>query len=250
MNERLNQHSGVLALLALALALVAAVGGIASAAGVFVTTRDIKNGTILSQDIHNNQVKSADVKNGTVASGDIKTGGVTSPDIGTGQVGSEDIGEGEVHTGDIGGNQVTPSDVNLPESEQIVEPPKDVASAEVGPDFALIDSAGAYTKEAAESVLEVTWTGTAKAEFGAGLGSSKCVFQLRVDGNAAAGAGEAFVENSSINASVTALFAGLGVGPHNIEVWAKSAESGTAKCIVGPAEIGIGQTFTIAEQVS
>ncbi len=235
MKTKLNDYAGVLALAAVVLSCIAAVGGVASAAKVFVTSRQIKNGTILSQDIKNNQVKSTDIKNNQV----------TSTDIANGQVTSTDIGEGEVHSTDIGTNQVTSSDVNLPESEQIVEAPKDVASAQVGSAFSLVDEAGTYDKEAAESVLEVSWTGSAVA---AGI-TPQCVFQLRVDGNGVVGAGEMFTGPSTWSGTVTALFPGLPVGPHTIEVWARSTV-GNSTCIVGPAEAGIGQTFSVAEQVN
>lgn len=236
MKNRLNKHAGGLALIAICLSLIAAVGGVASATGVLITsTKQIKNGIIVSQDIKNNQVKSADVKNDTI----------NSADIGNGDVASTDIGEGEVHSGDIGSNQVTPSDVSLPESEQIVEAPKDVASAEVGSSFALVDNVGTYEKEAAESVLEVSWTGSAVA----GGITPQCVFQLRVDGVGVTGAGELFTGPSPWSGTVAANFSGLTVGSHHIEVWAKSTV-GASTCTVGPVEAGIGQTFTIAEAVS
>jgi hypothetical protein len=245
MNSRLNNHAGALALAALCLALIAAVGGVASAAGVFVTSKQIKNGTILSQDIKNNQVKSDDLKNDSVASADIGNGDVSTADIGEGQVSSGDIGEGEVKSGDIGSNQVTPSDVNLPPTVQIVEPPKDIASATVGSEFALVDPVGTYNKVVVESQLEISWTGSAVA---AGI-TPQCKFQLRVDGNAVVGAGELFTGAQVWSGTVAASFDGLGAGNHTIEVWAKSTV-GSSTCTVGPIAADIGQTFTIAEQVS
>lgn len=236
MKKRLNNHAGVLALAALVVSVIAAISGVAVAA-TLITGANIKNNTITTQDLKNNGVKSTDIRTGTIA----------SSDIGNGDVASADIGNGDVAGVDIGANQVEPTDVDLPESEQVVEAPKDAGSATVGATFVPVDNpAATYVKEAAESQLEITWTGTAVA---AGT-TPKCVFQLRVDGNpATVGAGEAFAEGQARSVAVTAVFAGLAVGPHTIEIWAKSL-AGESVCTVGPAELGIDQTFVIAENVS
>lgn len=65
----LNRHAGLLALIALVVAVVG-VGG-AVAAGVVVTSKQIRNGTILSQDIKNNNLKSADIQNGSITAQDV-----------------------------------------------------------------------------------------------------------------------------------------------------------------------------------
>lgn len=230
------------------LALVAAVSGAAGAATVFVTSKQIKNGTILSQDIHKQAVRSTDLQNEGVKAPDIGTGQVTSSEIGNGDVASADIGEGEVHSGDIGANQVTPSDVEAPEPEQLVE-----ADAASGPattaGFALLDVVGTYAKEDPTSVLEVDWSGSAAAgQFGA------CLFQLRVDGQpAGASAGQVYLSPGDVTSvSASALFDGLGAGPHQVEVWAMIGANHIGEeftCTVGPAAAGIGQTFVVSEQV-
>lgn len=241
MNKSLNRHSGKLALVALVVSVLGFCLAGASASGVFVTSRQIKNGTILSQDLHNNGIKSVDVKNGTVS----------SADIGNGDVASADIGEGEVHTGDIGTNQVFAQDVNLPESEQLVETPANTGSAEVGGKFALVDEVGTYTKEVNESKLEIAWTGTVQASFvPPSISTEGCVFQLRVDGQTGVNSGgEVLGGHSTTTTSVaaTSLFE-VPAGPHQIQVYAKSLV-GNSICIVGPTELGINQTFTVAEQV-
>src|ERR1044072_1227515 len=99
----MNRYSTVVSTLALVVALT---GVGAQASGVFVTSKQIRNGTILSQDIHKSAVKSSDLGNGTVK--------------------SEDIGSG----------QVEPQDVTMPSPEQIQEAGGGVAMAEVSTAFA------------------------------------------------------------------------------------------------------------------
>jgi len=242
--KRLNDHAGALALAALVVAIVGVGVAGASAGGVFVTTKQIRNGTILSQDIRKNAVKSSDIGKDAVGSTDVKAGAVESAEIASGAVQSEEIDTGAVQTGDIGDGQVQPGDVDLPEPEQIQE--SDVASAVVGDsDFALVNTVGTYMKEDATSILDVTWTGTAVGV------EVPCVFQIRVDGKAsAAGAGVVYVGTSAASVSAAALFEGLPAGPHTIEVWAKLTDSlGSSACTVGPASAGISQTFVVSEQV-
>ena len=210
------------------LALVVALTGVAAqATGLLVTGKQIKNGTISTKDLKNGGVRSADIGNGAVR----------SPDIGEGQVGSSDIGNG----------QVTSDDVSLPPPAQLQEAPGDTATAAVGTDFTLVDVVGNYGKQSSSSALEVQWTGTAAADF------SPCVFQLRVDGQpSSASAGEVYVANgSALSVAVTSLFDGLSPGVHQIEVWARTINSGgtTYPCTVGPAFTGLGQTFVVSEIV-
>jgi hypothetical protein len=228
------------------IAIVAALSGVGGtlAAQHLITGKQIKNGTLTTLDLKNNGVKTADIANGTVDSEDLGANSVGSEEITPNAVGSEEIAPGAVHTSDIGDNQVTAEDVELPEPEQIVELPE--APDSVTNEFTLVDEVGSYTKEDATSKLQVAWSGSAKAGF------SPCQFQLRVDGApAASGAGVAYVQNSStISISATALFEGLGVGPHKIQVFAKSTQpSGSFPCTVGPEEAGVDQTFVVTEEV-
>lgn len=224
-------------------ALVAALCGVggAYAGSVLVTSKQIKNGTIVTQDIHKGGVKSSDVANGTIA----------SPDIGNGDVSTADIGTGQVQTADIGEGQVQPQDVTMPEPEQVVE--GDIAKAEVGTEsFGLIDTVGTYAKEDGAAQLQVDWSGSAAAD-----PQGACIFQVRVDGQAAAnGAGQVYLGPSAvISVSTSALFDGLAVGPHTVEVWAMigsnhNPSGGPFSCTVGPLTAGVSQTFVVSEQVS
>lgn len=217
-----RHHSTVISVFALVIALTSAG---AWAGTVLVGSKQIRNGSILTQDIHKNAVKTTDIGSNAVGSSDIKTGAVDSSDIGEGQV--------------------LPQDVTMPDPAQLQE--GDTASAVVGGDFGLVDQVGTYTKGDPTSALEVDWTGTAAA------GEINCVFQLRVDGQASAnGAGLVFVASqteSTTSVSATALFDGLGPGPHHIEVWARLTGSGPSTCTVGPGSAGIGQTFVVSELV-
>ena len=212
------------------LALVVALTGVGAWAGtVLVGSKQIRNGSILTQDIRKGAVKTSDIGGSAV----------TSPDIASGTVQGIDIGDG----------QVTPTDVTMPDPDQIQD--ADTAVGQVGPEaFALVDTVGSYAKEDPASILEVDWTGTANAP------ETSCVFQLRVDGQPSAGGGGlVYVANvgaeSTTSISVAALFEGLPVGAHTIEVWARSKTSAgsTSPCIVGPAVAGLPQTFVVSEQV-
>jgi hypothetical protein len=236
-----RHYANVVATLALVIALT---GTAAIASGVLVTSKTIRNGSILTQDIHKDAVKSSDIGTGAVASADLRDGSVGTADIGEGGVESGDIGTGQVNSADIGNGQVTAQDVSLPDPKQIQE--GDVANGLFGPGYALLDSVGTYAKEDGASSLEIDWTGTVATGF------SGCIFQLRADGAAAApDAGTVYVANGqALSVSATALFAGLSTGQHSIELWAKSTlEGGPYPCTVGPAFAGIGQTFVVSEQV-
>lgn len=213
-----RHYSAVVATLALVVALTSAG---AMAGTVLIGSKQIRNGSILTQDIHKGGVKSSDIANSTVQSGD------------------------------IGAGEVEPQDVTMPEPEQIRE--ADVASTSVGPEFALVDTVGSYVKEDPTSILQVDWNGTAQAGTVEGGGSS-CTFQMRVDGQPAPDSGGMVVVSivaQPLSVSVSALFGALSAGPHTIEVWAKSKTQapGGDPCIVGPAGAGIPQSFIVSEQV-
>lgn len=220
-----RHYSAVIATLALVVALTSAG---AWAGTVLVGSKQIRNGSILTQDIHKAAVKSSDIGGSAVQSTDIKTGAVEGSDIGAGEV--------------------EPQDVTMPEPEQIQE--AGVAAADVGDAvFVLVDEVGTYIKEDPAAEMQVDWSGTAESPFGV-----DCIFQLRVDGQAsAAGAGAIFVPSGAPESvSTTALFSGLSVGPHQIQVWARAPRGGPTpdtRCIVGPSRSGIPQTFIVSEQV-
>lgn len=199
------------------LALVAAMTG-GALAGVIITSKQIRNGSILSQDIHNNQVKSADLKNRSVDTTDIAKEAVENPEI------------------------------NVPNPAQLDE--EGAASGQVGVDFALVDKVGTYVKEETATALQVEWLGSAE-----GATFAPCIFQLRIDGVAAPSSGaEWFVPaQQRSNVSISDIFSGLPEGPHEIEVWARTGPgtmgNGPFVCMVGPASMGIGQTFLVGEVV-
>lgn len=216
--KRLNRYAGVLALCAFVVSVIGAGIVGANAAGVFITSKQIKNGTIITQDIHKGGVKSSDVANGTL------------------------------ETQDIGTGEVTPSDVTAPEPEQVAE--TDTASGPVTGDYAPIMTVDTYEKQDPTSILEVGWVGTA------GTGAFEqpsCVFQLRINGAPASGVatGEFFVDRAIVPVSTFVQFTGLPTGPATLEVWAKNLVGGptATTCIVGPAAANIDQTFSFTELI-
>jgi len=224
------------------------------ATGVLVTSKQIKNGSILTQDIHKNAVTDKSIGSNAVTSTDIKNDAVGAEDIGAGQVDSEAIGTGQVSSSDIGNGQVTPQDVTMPGPEQI----KDSDVAKLAPAslaFQRLDEVGSYTKEDPDSALQVEWTGSVD---GHNEGeASGCVFQLRVDGQPPQGGGGEVFGLGVVSIADSALFSGLGSGPHAIEIWARLAQfeptpmggPNANSCTVGPAAAGISQTIVVSELV-
>jgi hypothetical protein len=209
------------------MALVAALSGVGGAiAGQFIiTSKQIRNGTILSQDIHKGGVKSSDVANGSVGSADITDGNVTGTDIGA--------------------DQVTPSDVSMPAPTAATPPAASGPVTTAG--FSKIADVTTYGKVQAESVLEVSWAGAI-----ASGPSTNCVFQLRVnDAEPNGGGGEVFSQGEAVNISTLGIFNGLPAGPVTVSIWAKASASigGNPSCIVGPAHPGIDTTIVVTEQV-
>jgi cytoskeletal protein RodZ len=240
------------------LALVAAVSGVggALAGQVLITGKQIKNGSLTTQDYRSGSVRASDVQNDSIGSTDLQNegvqstdlsdGGVQSADLQNGGVQSADIEDNGIHTQDIGTNQVQASDLELPDPQQTVEP--GTASANVGDTFASIDLVETYVKEDPTSILEVTWTGSASAGF------SPCQFQIRVDGQpAAGGAGALYVANGTTNGNVmiSVDFMDLPAGPHEVSVYGRAVGAGesTFPCTVGPEAAQLQQTFVVAEQV-
>lgn len=221
-----RNYANVVATLALFVALTGV--GLVKA-GVLVTGAQIKNGTITFQDIRRNGIKAKNVGKNAITSADIRTGAVRTADIGEGQV--------------------TPESVTMPDPSQIkfngtamIEPPKGALS------FEKIVDLGSYVKQDAESTLEITWTGSVEGRNGGEV--SGCVFQLRIDGSPAPnGGGEVFGLNM-VSVSASALFPGLGIGPHTVEVWAKvNVDTTGNRCVIGPEKAAVGQTVVAHEVV-
>jgi len=240
-----RNYANVMATLALVVALT---GTAAVASGVIVTSKQIKNGSILTQDIHKNAVRASDIGSNSVSTSEIKDDAVAASDIGAGQVDSEAIGTGQVTSSEIGNGQVTPQDVDMPEPQELEAKGAASKSWIFGEpqvaNFELVDPVGAYEKTDAGSVLQVDWIGTA-----AGNG---CVFQLRVDGQPVSGSGGEVFASAATSVAASALFPGLGVGSHQIEIWARPrvpSPSAGGTCTVGPEAAGIDQTFIISEQI-
>jgi hypothetical protein len=226
---RLPSYSAIASTLALVFSLAALCVGGAMATGVLVTSKQIRNGAILSQDIHKSAVRSSDIGGGAVKSDDIKNGTVDSADIGDGDV--------------------TPTDVSMPAPVQLQEGSSSAGNAGFDA-FRVVDVVGAYTKVDPTSLLEVDWSGSVGAP-----STAACVFQLRVDGQSAGqSAGMAYVEpGEAQSVGASALFQDLPAGVHQVEVWAMVSLNhygeGPFTCTVGPEKAGIGQTFVVSEQV-
>lgn len=244
-----RNYANVVATLALVIALT---GTAAMAGGVIVTSKQIKNGSILTQDIHKNAVRASDIGDNSVSTSEIKSDAVTASDIGAGQVDSEAIGTGQVTSSEIGNGEVTPQDVTMPEPEQIKV--ADVATLNpASMAFQKLDEVGTYVKEDAGSALQVEWTGSVEGHNHGEI--SGCVFQLRVDGQPPSGGGSEVFGKGIVSVSASALFPGFAAGAHTVEVWARLAEGeptgmeNADRCTIGPAAASISQTFIVSEQV-
>jgi hypothetical protein len=223
-----DNYAAIMSTVAVVLALTSA-GAVA--AGVVVTSKTIKNGTVKSVDLQNGGVKSADLKNDSVSSADIGSDAVSSSDIAPGAVESAAL--------------------NLPAPVQC----QVAGETKIHPTmaFAKVADVCTYAKGTAESILEVDWTGSVEGHNGGGV--SGCVFQIRVNGMPSAqGAGAVFGDGlSPVSASV--LFSGIQPGPLTVEIWARLAaqEPGMGgdydACTLGPAAASTAQTVTVGEQV-
>lgn len=180
-----------------------------TAAGAWALERN----SIGSKELKRGAVKSAEIKGSAVRSSDIRSDAVTSEDLSLAAPGlSQQTGE---------------------------------VSAPVGSEYEKLATIGSYEKQTADTVLNVSWSGTV------GLTAGPCSFQLRVDGAPDdQGSGEVFASSGSLGESVSveALFSGFGVGTHEIEVWARASNAGDA-CVLSPAGTGIGQTVVVQEVV-
>ena len=226
MRELLNRNAGSLSLLAVVIATLGACLAGASAAGVFVTGKHIKNGSITASDLHKNAVGAKAIDKGAVK--------------------SAEIGAAQVRSSDIGTNQVTAQALDLPDPTQVV---MGEVVGPVGPEFSAFADVASYDKTSADSVLHVDWSGVA-----AGGPGTNCIYQIRVNGQPPQrGGSEVFAAGGGVNVSTSALFGGLPAGAARIEVWARySAKLGeNPTCILNPAaNPGITSTFLIIEDVT
>lgn len=224
MKQQIRLSMG-LSIAALVLAVLGGALGGAVAANLTVTSKQIRNGSVKSIDLKNNGVRTPDLANGTVSTADLKNDGVAAADLAPESV------EGEA--------------LDVPPSQQCIQQAGSIPPTEVGAAFEQVDVVCAKPKAEASSALLVEWAGTASAGF------SPCVFELRVDGQTAAGGGQQFIGNgTTTQASTSALFTGLPAGAHTIEVWAAATNNTNVEfpCSVGPAGT-VDQTFIYEEQV-
>lgn len=226
MRDLLNRNAGALALLAVVIATIGACIAGAGAAGIFVTGKQIKNGSITGKDLRRNAVGSKAISGGAVK--------------------SAEIGGGQVHAADIGADQVTARALSLPSPKQVVLGP---SVGPVGPDFGPLVKVADYEKTSADSVLRVDWNGVASNGE-----QTNCIFQVRVNGQPPqGGGGEVFALGNPVNVSTSALFLSLAAGTVSVEVWAKySAKlTGNPTCVLNPEpNPGIKSTFVISEDVT
>ncbi len=138
MRASLNRNAGPLSLLAVVIATLGACLAGANAAGVFVTGKQIKNGSITAKDLRRNAVGSKAISGGAVK--------------------SAEIGSGQVQASDIGADQVTAQALSLPSPKQVVLGP---SVGPVGPDFGTLIKVADYDKTSTDSVLRVDWNGVA-----------------------------------------------------------------------------------------
>lgn len=121
-----------------------------------------------------------------------------------------------------------------------------IAQKSVSDQYEQVAVMGTYAKRDPTSVLQLTWTGTARADF------SPCIFQLRVDGQPPiGGGGEVYVQNSNtVSVSAQGLFTALSPGPHEVAVYARlPVAGGSHPCTVGPEHAQIAQTVNAAELI-
>lgn len=211
-------------LLLAALALVVALSGVAGAVAgsTFITSKQIRNGTVRSIDLRNGGVQSTDIKNDAVA----------SPDLAAGAVEAEAL------------SLPTPVQCKVDGEQRLAAPAQ----------FAKVATVCTYSKVTVESILSVDWTGVVEGRNGGE--ASGCVFQLRVNGAPAAqGGGEVFGQGLA-PVGATTFFTGLPAGALSVEVWARLANPSFGGgpefnyCSIGPAAAGgVGQTVSVTEEV-
>ncbi len=205
------------ALIAL-LALVAACGGTAVAAGVAkdsVTSKSIKNNAVKSKDLKDSSVESVDVADGSLGSKDVADGSLGSGDVQDDSLASADV-KGDGLTGAdiaestlgivpnataVGGVQVTPLSVSLPSGAAAVP-----VLSQSGTVLSL-DCTGSltltYTRAASGPPVVFTSLGDPNSAFAESLTPGETTLANLADGQFTA----AIV--SPGGGSVTAAFAGI-----------------------------------------
>jgi hypothetical protein len=150
----------------------------------------------------------------------------------------------------IKNNSIKAKKVKFPRARPLGPPAHAAAKAHasVSDQYSQVADLGSYSKSDPTSVLQVTWTGPVSTDF------DPCVFQLRVDGQppAGGGGGEVLVQNSTtLSISDQALFSGLGVGNHEVSVWARIRDVGpNYPCTVGGTNPSVPQTANAVELVN
>lgn len=252
----MHRYSAIVSTLALVVALTGA-GAYALGVGPdSVGTRSIKDGAVRNVDVHNGAIHSPKIApsavdtralgDGVVDNSALESSSVGSSNLQSDAVDNSALAPASVGTTNIQEGAVTADALTLPPPVQVQS--SQVATGTFDSTFKQLGVLGTYSKQDPTSVLQVVWSGAAKAS------SFSCVFQIRVDGQPAgpeAGLGFVSFSGASANVASSAQFTGLPTGQHEVEVWAHVVSNGGSDtCTLSPPEAGIGQTVTIQEVVS
>lgn len=227
MRERVQRnYANVVSTIALVIALTGTAAFAATTLGRnTVGSKQIRKAAVSTSELHKRSVTPSKIRRNAVRAKQLATASVDSTAIQDGAVSADQLA-------------LPAPTLVLSNGEQ---------SANVDDGFERVAALGTIDKQTLDSKLSLDWTGVVSA------GPSPCVFQLRVDGQpGATGAGEVFVQNSvTMTASVESLFA-AGPGTHQLEVWARTVNSGGASypCTVDPDGTGVSQTVVLQELVS
>lgn len=118
------------------------------------------------------------------------------------------------------------------------------AHASVADQFTAVAAVGTYTKQDAQAVLRVDWTGAV------GAGVSPCLFQLRINGQPGQG-GEMYVTGGREWQNTSALFSDLPAGDYRVEIWARLTQFAGQDypCTVDPSSDAPRPTAVATEEV-
>lgn len=236
----LKHYSTVISTLALVVALTG-VGGAYAIGRNTVGGAQIKRNAVGASEVKRNAVRSSELRKNSVRKSEIGAGGVGASELGGGSV-----DDGALQTNAVGSRSLSAGSVRA--SELALPAPVQVASdaphaAEVGGGYEKLADLGTIDKTTEDSKISVQWASVARASF------ASCVYQLRIDGQPAGEAGEAFVANSDTQSvSSSAVFA-AGAGAHTVQVWARNTNGAQYPCAINPADVGVAQTVVIEELV-
>lgn len=184
----------------------------------------------------------------------LKAGAVRSTDLAANAVRTTDIRKDAVRSSDVATNGIQSADVNLPDPTLTTEADGAGSFAPADGTYVKLDDVGTFDKVDPTSAIEVDWSGVVASRFSPSSGTSiPCGLQLRVDGAVELrGAGELYVgSGDTTSAATSAIFEGLPVGTHTVELWARSLGMGgapaPANCVVGPDDADVSQTATVTE---